>query len=91
MSEIRNICGEEQGLEISNKLINQYLAEELGESIQLSDSYRKNQSQFVFSSKHDTKDIVNILQSQDTIKDAAIKICQALLNMNFNLVDKFCD
>ena len=82
---------EEEGLEISNKQIRQYLADELGKSIQFCDSHRKNQSQFVFSSKLDIKDIVNILRSQDTMKDAAIKISQALLNMNFNLEHKFCD
>ena len=89
MSEIWNIYDEE-GLEISNKLIKQYLTDKLGESIQFCDTHRKNQSQFVFSSKLDIKDIVNILQSQDTMKDAAIKTHQALLNMNFNLY-KFCD
>ena len=69
----------------------QYLSSKLGESIQFSDCHGKNQSQFVFSSKLDIKDIVNILRSQDTTKDTAIKTRQALLNMNFNLVDKFCD
>ena len=81
---------DEEGLEISNKLIKQYLTDKLGESIQFCDTHRKNQSQFVFSSKLDIKDIVNILQSQDTMKDAAVKTHQALLNMNFNL-NKFCD
>ena len=81
----------EEGLEISSKLIKQYLADELGELIQFCDSHRKNRSQFVFSSKLDIKDIVNILRSQDTMKDAAIKIRQALLIMNFNLGDKFCN
>ena len=90
MSEIRNMC-EEEGLEISNKLIKQYLADELGESIQFCDSHHKNQSQFVFSSKLDVKEIVNILRSQDIMKDAAIKIHQTLQNMSFNLGDKFCD
>ena len=81
----------EEGLEISNKLIKQYLTDELGGSIQFCDSHRTNQSQYVFSSKLDVKDIVNILRSQDTMKGAAIKIRQALLNINFNLGDKFCD
>ena len=71
-------------------MVKQYLADELEESIQFCDSHRKNQSQFVFSSKLDIKDIVKILRSQDTMKDAAIKIRQAFLNMNFNLGDKFC-
>ena len=89
MSEILNMY-EEEGLEISNKLIKQYLPDELGESVQFCDSHHKNQSQFFFSSKLDIKEIVNILQSQDIMKDASIKICQALLNMSFNLWDKFC-
>ena len=74
---------EEEDFEISNKLIKEYLADELGESIQFFNSHPKNQSQFVFSSNLDMKDIANILRSQDTMKDAAIKIRQALLIYEF--------
>ena len=88
MIEIRNMC-EKEGLKISNKLIKQYLADELGESIPFRDSHRKNQPQFAFSLKLDIKFIANILQSQDAMKDAAIKIRQALLNTNFELGDNF--
>ena len=80
---------EKEGLKISNKLIKQYLADELGESIPFRDSHRKNQPQVAFSLKLDIKFIANILQSQDAMKDAAIKIRQALLNTNFELGDNF--
>lgn len=36
-----------EDLEISNKLIKQYLPDELGETIQVCGSHRKNQSEFV--------------------------------------------
>lgn len=49
-----------EDLEISNKLIKQYLPDELGESIQVCGSHRKNQSEFVVWSKLDIKDIANI-------------------------------
>ena len=74
---------EKESLEISNKLIKQYLADGLGEPIQFCDTHQKKQSQFVFSSKLNIKGIVRILRSQDTIKDATIIIHQALININF--------
>ena len=90
LTEICNMF-EKEGLKISNKLIKQYLADEFGESIPFCDSHRKNQPQLVFSLKLNIKFIANIPKSQDTTKDAAIKIRQALLNTNFELGDKFCD
>ena len=45
----------------------------------------------VFSSSMDITDVINTLQSLDSVKSAAQTIRDKLLNVDFGLQDKFCD
>ena len=81
----------DDGFEISNKEIKSFLTENLPGKIQFCESHRKNESQFVISSKVHVSDFVNILRSLDVTETAAGKMRKCIQNLDFNLDEKFCD
>ena len=90
ITDIRKVCAAD-GLIIANKYIKMFLADELEDLIQFSDSDRKNVSQFVFSSRISVLDVVNLIRYRDDITDAATTLRNSFMSMDFGLSDKFCD
>ena len=51
----------------------------------------KNESLFAFSSSISIADVINTIRVTDVIKAPVVEMGKALLNMDFNLDNKFCD
>ena len=91
LSEIRDMVNSEENSNLVNKDIKCFLIEESGEKIKFSESNKKNESHFVFSAEINIEDVINSLRNINVVKSAAKLIRKALLEVNFNLDDSFCD
>ena len=91
LTEIRDIINDEGAITIQTHEVKNYISETFGESIQFCKSERKNESLLVFSSSISMADVINTVRATDVIKEAAVEMRNALLNMDFNLDNKFCD
>jgi len=62
-----------------------------GESVTIVSNSRVNEPDIFFSSDLDATDLAIKLKNQNIMREAGIKLREALMDVDFGLQDKFCD
>ena len=91
LTEIKDIINDLGLINIRTNEVKVFLLEMFGENIQYCKSKSKNNSLLVFSAKISVADIANVIRSTDIIRAAALELRKALLNLDFQLDDNYCD
>ena len=91
LSEVRDLIKEKEGVDIFTNEIKLFMKETFGDRIQFCAAERKNQSILVCSSSITVNDAINLLRNTNVVKEAASKLCHALLKIDFGIDEKFCD
>ena len=93
LSYVRDCMNKELGLDskVTNKEIKILLVNHFGDKITFSRSNQATKSLMFFSKSVPIENIAETVRTSDPISQSADMIRQCLLDMNFDLQDRFCD
>ena len=93
LSHVRDRINRElnSDIKVNNREVKVLLSEHFGSEISFSQPKQVNKSQMFFSSNVTAENLAETIRSTDHIQECAETIRQCLLELNFDLQDRFCD